>query len=64
MPRGEKRPAEVIATGEEIRNAAAKLGSRGGKARAARMSPERRSEIAREAARRRWRKDVDQGLKV
>jgi hypothetical protein len=52
-----------IATGEEAeeletdrsRSAAAELGSRGGKARAARVPPERRSEIARAAARRRWR---------
>ena len=67
-PRGEKRPADVIgnavkvmriATGEESeetdsanRNAAAELGSRVGKARAAR--PERRAEIARKAAKKRW----------
>jgi acyl-CoA reductase-like NAD-dependent aldehyde dehydrogenase len=72
-PRGEKRPADVIgnavkvmriATGEEIeelpdstKSAAAELGSRGGKARAARMPPERRKEIARKAAERRWRKE-------
>jgi hypothetical protein len=36
--------------------AAAELGAKGGKARAARMSPERRSEIARKAAARRWEK--------
>jgi hypothetical protein len=55
-PRGEKRPADVIgnavkvmriATGEEteeidhMKSAAAELGSRGGKARAASMSPAR-----------------------
>jgi hypothetical protein len=53
-----------IATGEETealetdsaKNAAAELGSRGGKARAARMTPERRSEIAKSAAKARWRK--------
>ncbi len=71
-PRGEKRPADVIgnavkvmriATGEEteeldpVKSAAAELGSRGGKARAATMSPERRKEIAQRAASRRWRKD-------
>jgi hypothetical protein len=52
-----------IATGEETeelgadsaKNAAAELGSRGGKARAARMTPERRSEIAKSAAKARWR---------
>ncbi len=51
-----------IATGEETedletdraKSAAAELGSRGGKARAARMSPERRAEIARKAAKERW----------
>ena len=68
-PRGEKRPADVIgaavkvmriATGEEAeetdsaKSAAAELGSRGGKARAARMTPERRAEIARKAAKKRW----------
>jgi hypothetical protein len=47
-----------IATGEEteeletdrVKSAAAELGSRGGKARAARTDPARRSEIARAAA--------------
>jgi general stress protein YciG len=68
-PQGQKRPADVIgnavkvmriATGEEtddtdsVKSAAAELGSRGGKARAARMSPERRREIARKAAAKRW----------
>jgi hypothetical protein len=70
-PRGEKRPADVIgnavkvmriATGEETeeldpaKSAAAELGSRGGKARAARMTPERRAEIARKAAAKRWQR--------
>jgi hypothetical protein len=70
-PRGEKRPADVIgaavkvmriATGEETeeldatKSAAAELGSRGGKARAAKMTPERRAEIARKAAATRWGK--------
>lgn len=69
-PRGEKRPADVIgaaikvariATGEETeeldsaKSAAAELGSRGGKARAAGMAPERRADIARKAAKARWR---------
>lgn len=68
-PRGEKRPADAvsraimvakIATGEiederdEVKSAAASLGSLGGKARAAKMTPERRKEIARKAARKRW----------
>jgi len=70
-PRGEKRPADVIgnavkvmriATGEEteeldsVKSAAAELGSRGGKARAARMTPERRREIAKGAAAKRWKR--------
>jgi hypothetical protein len=36
--------------------AAAELGRRGGKARASQMTAERRAEIAREAAKARWRK--------
>jgi hypothetical protein len=52
-----------IAIGEETeeldsdspKSAAAELGSRGGKARAKKMTPERRSEIARRAAAKRWR---------
>jgi hypothetical protein len=69
-PRGEKRPADVIgnavkvmriATGEEteeldpVKSAAAELGARGGKARAAKMTPQKRAEIARKAANSRWR---------
>jgi len=68
-PRGEKRPADVIgnavnvmriATGEETeefdsaKSAAAELGSRGGKVRAASLSPQRRKEIAKAAAKKRW----------
>ena len=68
-PRGEKRPADAvaraimvakIATGEvederdEVKSAAASLGRLGGKARAEKMSPERRAEIARKAAEKRW----------
>jgi hypothetical protein len=68
-PKGEKRRADVtgnavkvmrIATGEETeeaasaKSAAAELGSRGGKARAAKMSPARRAEIAKKAAAKRW----------
>jgi hypothetical protein len=69
-PRGEKRPGDVIgaavmvakiATGEiteeaTIRSAAAELGSRGGKARAASLSKKKRSEIAKKAAVKRWGK--------
>lgn len=69
--RGEARPADVIgnavkimriATGKEeeeldrAKSAAAELGARGGKARAAKMSPEQRAEIARKAAAKRWGK--------
>jgi hypothetical protein len=54
-----------IATGEEEeetpaddKNAAAKeLGAKGGKKRAATLSPERRAEIARKAAQKRWAKN-------
>lgn len=69
-PKGEKRPADVIsnavrvmriATGEEAEDiapasAAATLGKLGGKARAAKMTPERRAEIAKKAAAKRWSK--------
>lgn len=70
-PRGEKRPTDVIgnavkvmriATGEEeeeldrTKSAAAELGSRGGKARAKKLSQEQRAEIARAAASARWKK--------
>lgn len=70
-PKGEKRPADLIAnavkvmriaTGEDVDEktddgkdkAAVSLGRRGGKARAEKTDPKRRSEIAREAARKRW----------
>jgi len=75
-PKGEKRPADVIAnavkvmqiaTGEEEEDidtpersgkdpAAVSMGKRGGKARAAGLTPERRSEIAKKAAEKRWRR--------
>lgn len=70
-PRGEKRPADAIsravmiakiATGEEedtradVSSAAAQLGSLGGKKRAETMSAERRAEIAKAAAAKRWGK--------
>jgi hypothetical protein len=68
-PQGQKRPADVIgnavkvmriATGEEteetaVKSAAAELGSRGGKARAASLSKKKRAEIARQAAKARWK---------
>ncbi len=69
-PRGEKRPADAIglavmvgriATGEiedqtdaALSSAAAELGRKGGAARAANMTPERRAEIASQAAKKRW----------
>jgi hypothetical protein len=71
-PRGERRPADAIglavmigkiATGEiederkAVASAAAQLGARGGKKRAENMSAERRSEIARSAAVKRWAKN-------
>ena len=54
-----------IATGEEQEEfkdagkdpAAKALGAKGGKARATKLSPERRSEIARKAAAKRWSTD-------
>ena len=69
-PKGEKRPADVIgnavhvmriATGEieEARGNVpkrAKGGQKGGKARAASLTPGQRSEIARAAAATRWKK--------
>lgn len=68
-PQGQKRPADVIgaavmvakiATGEieekpQPKSAAAELGSKGGKARATALSKARRSEIAKKAAKNRWR---------
>lgn len=70
-PRGEKRPADAIglavmigkiATGEiederdTMSSAAAEMGRKGGQARAANMTPERRAEIAKAAAAKRWGK--------
>lgn len=70
VPRGEKRPADAIglavmigkiATGEieyereaASSHAAAQIGSAGGKKRAENMAPERRVEIARKGAAKRW----------
>lgn len=71
-PKGEKRPADVIsnaikiariATGEEpkedekLSSAAAEMGRKGGKARASKLTPEKRAEIAKKAAEKRWKKD-------
>ena len=69
-PKGEKRPADVIgaavmvakiATGEieegqEPENPAAVLGRRGGAARAKKLTPEQRREIAKKGAAPRWSK--------
>lgn len=69
-PKGQKRPADVIgnaimvakiATGEVEEaapkvSAAAELGAKGGKARARTMTAERRAEIAKHAAAKRWQK--------
>jgi hypothetical protein len=69
-PKGERRPADVIGNavhvmriatgeieegGEPETKAAAALGKRGGKARAASLTQEQRSEIARIAAEARWK---------
>ena len=69
-PKGEKRKGDVIgaaiqvariATGEEedtrdeeLSSAAAEMGRKGGKARAKKLTPEERSEIAKKAAQKRW----------
>lgn len=70
-PRGEKRPADAIglavmigkiATGEieddrdDVKSAAAALGSKGGKARARKLTETERSAIAKKAALTRWKK--------
>jgi phage gp29-like protein len=73
-PNGEKRPADAIglavmigkiATGEiederaTLSSAAAEMGRRGGQKRAESMTPERRSEIAKAAAAKRWSSKQD-----
>ena len=73
-PRGERRPADAvsravmvakIATGEiederdELSSAAAELGRKGGKARAQKLSAEKRAQIARKAAATRWQTKND-----
>ena len=71
-PKGEKRPADVIgnavhvmriATGQVDENLdrtkhARKGGRLGGKARAVKLTPEQRSEIARAAAAARWKRST------
>ncbi|MGO8953059.1 MAG: hypothetical protein ACLPWS_07730 [Rhodomicrobium sp.] len=76
-PKGEKRPADVIANAVKVMKiatgeieedidtpekegkdpAAVSMGKRGGKARAEKMTPERRAEIAKKAATTRWKKN-------
>lgn len=72
-PRGEKRPGDVIGTAVKVMKIAtgeieedrgktpkrAKGGRKGGKARAATLTQEQRSEIARAAANARWKKSSD-----
>ncbi len=70
-PKGEKRPADVIgaaimvakiATGEITDDVPTdkahtrRAGKKGGKSRAKKLTPEQRREIARKAARARWKK--------
>lgn len=68
-PNGQKRPADVvgnaihiakIATGEEIDEVSDTVeapSSKGGNARAGKLDPARRTEIARKAAAKRWGSD-------
>ena len=76
-PRGEKRPADAIglavmigkiATGEiddptdaDVKMAAVAMGRKGGRARAEKLSADKRSEIARTAAKARWRANAADG---
>ena len=67
-PQGQKRPADVIGNAVHVmriatvqakdeptpKSAAAEMGSKGGKARAASLTKKRRAEIARKAATKRW----------
>lgn len=50
---------EEIIEGKKKDPAAQALGSKGGRKRAASLSPERRKEIARKAAKKRWEKKDD-----
>jgi hypothetical protein len=72
-PKGQKRPADVIsnavlvmriATGEveeaeesSASSAARELGKKGGEARSRALTPDRRAEIGRKAAKARWKRD-------
>ena len=70
-PKGEKRPADVVANAVHVMRVAtgdteeayvnagkSKGGRKGGSARASALSAKRRSEIARGAAEKRWDTDV------
>jgi hypothetical protein len=48
--------ARLRMTGRTVKSAAAKLGSKGGKARAVQLTKQRRTEIAKSAASARWSK--------
>jgi hypothetical protein len=52
----ENTPEVMESTPEERHNAATMLGSKGGKARATKLKPEKRKEIAQKAAKARWGK--------
>jgi hypothetical protein len=60
----EEKPAEEREPEPEKNQAAVELGRKGGlkggKARAAKLTPERRREIAKKAAQARWKKTTDQ----
>jgi hypothetical protein len=53
---GEASDRELTAEERGVDPAASAMGKKGGAARAAKMTPERRTEIAHKAAQRRWRK--------
>ena len=68
-PKKQKRPADVIGNNIKIEDtvvddgkdpAAKARGAKGGKARAAKLSPERRKEIAKKAAAKRWAKLISE----
>jgi hypothetical protein len=53
---GKIATGEIEDTRDDLKSAAAQLGSKGGKKRAENMTPERRAEIAKAAAAKRWGK--------
>jgi hypothetical protein len=55
---GEASDREPTAEERGVDPAASAMGKKGGPARAASLSPERRKEIAKKAAQGRWRKDA------